>query len=240
MRNRLPQILILILCGVGYFPVLLAQEETIFRIKSGQEAQQALPMQVKYRYETFQHGTISFYNGKTSSGKLNYNLLLGDMQFVNPARDTLSLANEQTIRQIRLGGDTFYYDARHGYIEVVQTYPLATLAIQQKLLPLSKEKMGAYEQSSGVSSIREYGSINTGTGATHQLELKGDLLITKKVTYLLIDKNQRVRRANRSGILRLFAQDKKEINAFIEEQRINFNQLEDLQSLLEFCQQITS
>ena len=42
------------------------------------------------------------------------------------------------------------------------------------------------------------------------------------------------------GILRLFNKDKKAINTYLEEHKTDFNQAEDLQSLLEFCQQEAS
>ena len=235
-KRSLIYTLLLMICASG----LLAQEENIIRIKSGQEAEQALPMDVKYRYPEFRQGTISFYNGQTSSGRLNYNLLLGEMQFINLTRDTLSLAEEQTIREIQIGDHTFHYDAKYGFVEVVQEYPTARLAIQQKLTPLSREKMGAYEQSTGVSSIRDYSSISTSNGSTQKLALKGDLLIAKKVVYVFIDKNQRFRRANRAGILRIFPENKREINTFIEEHKTDFSQPEDLKALLRFCQEVAS
>ena len=225
---------------VVYTSVAFAQKEKIIRIQSDQNAEKVVPMNVKYRYEKFQPGTVSFYNGKTSNGQLNYNILLGDIQFVDRTRDTLSLAEKQTIKQIKIGNDTFFYDEKHGYLEVVQEYPPVKLAVHQQFIPISQEKTGGFGQSTGTSAVRQYGTVSTDGAGIHKLEQKGDVLIAKKTTYLLIDKNQRVRGANKSGILRLFNKDKKAINTYLEEHKIDFNQAEDLQSLLEFCQQEAS
>lgn len=218
-----------------------AQERSdIYRVTAGQQAHEVLPAKVKYRYEAFQPGTVSFYSGKTSNGNLNYNILLGDMQFVDRSRDTLSLAEEQTIKQIKISDDTYLYNDKYGFLEVVQAYSQVKLAIHQQFVPISQEKMGAYGQSSGTSAISNYSSVSTSGGAMQPLEQQGDVLISKKATYLLIDKNQRVRRANRSGILRAFRKQKKAIESYIEEQQIDFHQLEDLQKLLQYCSEAAS
>jgi len=218
---------------------LYAQDDDTYRIKGNQEIYEALPKAAQYRYETFQSGTVSFYNGKSSSGKLNYNILLDDVQFVDRARDTLSIANPETIKQVRIGDDTFYYDVEHGYVEVLEEYLGVKLALHQEFIPRNRENTGAFDQATETSSVRNYTALNT-TGGMNKLTVKGDLLISQKATYLLLDKNQRVVRLNRNGVLRVFKPEKKKINAYIKENNINFNRLEDIKTLLEFCSEAMS
>ncbi|MGB3589677.1 MAG: hypothetical protein WBA23_24230 [Tunicatimonas sp.] len=208
--------LVFALFFIVHIQLLYGQKGEIYRINTGQKINEALPMEVKYRYETFQTGTVLFYNGKTSTGKLNYNILLGDMQFVDRSRDTLSLANRETIKHVKINNDLFFYDEKHGYMEVVEEYPSVKLAVHQQFVPIAREKSGGFGQSTGTSAVREYGSVNSGSGGINQLEMKGDVLVTQKANYLLIDKNQRARRANRSGILRAFSKGKKR-NQYLSE-----------------------
>ena len=217
---------------------LLAQNTNKFRVKSGEEAEKAIPATYKYRYETFRNGSVSFYDGRSATARLNYNVLLGEMQFIDLTGDTLSLADEQTIQHIKIGENTFYYDPKYGYLEVVAAYPAVKLALHQSFATISKEKKGAYDQSTGTSSIKNYNSYASGNTRLQKLEPDGDVLIAREVTYFLVDENRRVFQANKSNVLKLFAKHKKAISTYLEEKDVDFDKEEDIRQLLQFCNEI--
>src|SRR5215210_5503561 len=84
-----------------------------------------------YRYPNFKEGKVYFLDGGLSVGKLNYNFISEAMQFINPTGDTLSLADEATIKYITIENDTFYYDK--GYLEGLINSGSVKLAIKQKI-----------------------------------------------------------------------------------------------------------
>ena len=100
---------ILLLAGACLAPGLTAAAQTDgpIRVKAGEEVSKAIPAGQRYRYEGFQPESIKYLSGTVSNGRLNYNLLLGEMQFIDPEGDTLSLAGETTLDHVRVGMTCF-------------------------------------------------------------------------------------------------------------------------------------
>lgn len=182
---------------------VLAQESKLIKIKAGEDIQTAVSFADKYRYPQFKNGTVSFFTGATTAGKLNYNLLLGEMHFISPSGDTLSLANESTIKEIKIGENQFYYDPKNGYLEVKADYQSIKLAIKQLFRVAGIEKIGGYQQSSAVSSIKNYSMIANGNSSVKRLEAKGDIVLSKEKLYFFIDQNNRFYKANKSNLLKI-------------------------------------
>lgn len=230
---------IMLLIGIGILNLsdLVAQESKLIKVKAGEDIQTAVPATEKYRYPQFKDGTVAFFTGTTTAGKLNYNLLLGEMHFISPARDTLSLANESTIKEIKIGENRFYYDPKNGYLEVVTDYQSVKLAIKQMFRVAGLEKVGGYQQSSAVSSIKNYSMIANGNSSVKTLEAKGDIVLSKEKLYFFIDQNNRFYKASKSNLLKIFAKNKKAIETYLKEQSIDFSSEESLKQLLLFCSQ---
>ncbi len=211
------------------------QNEKFIRVKSGEDPGKVIPFAVKYRFDKFQTGTVTFFTGKAATARLNYNILLGEMQFIDLTGDTLTLDNESTIKFIKIGPATFYYDTRHGFMEALTQYPDITLAKKEMIKPASIEKMGAYNQSSSVSSIDSYSSYTGRNGSYNKLEPKGDIVLAKDNTYFLVDKNYRIRKASKAGLLKIFPRHKQEIASYMEKEAIDFDKESDLIKLTQFC-----
>ncbi|GAA4454433.1 hypothetical protein GCM10023189_20880 [Nibrella saemangeumensis] len=219
-------------------PGLWAQDARIIRVKAGADARKVIPVPERYRYANFQPGTVAFYNGSTAKATLNYSVLLGEMHFIDPTGDTLSLANEQTIKRIDVGSDVFYYDPKSGFLEVVADYSPMKLAIKREMKIVAGEREGGYNQSSGASAIRTYKSLATANGQVQRLEVKGDMLLTKDEAYFLIDGNNQAFRADKSGIQKAFPKHRKEIDAYLKAHDLNLRQEQDLKQLLQFCREL--
>lgn len=218
--------------------LLRAQDVDLFRIKAGETVEEAIPVVHQYRYETFRNGSVSFYNGSSATARLNYNLLLGEMQFIDITGDTLSLVDEHTIQHIRIGENTFYYDPKYGYLEVIAQYPAVKLLMQSSFSTVLKEKKGAYGQSTGTSSIKNYNSYTAANSRLQKLNPNEEILIAREVAYFLADHNQRIHRAGKSALMKLFAPQKKTINTYLDEEDIDFDKEEDLRQLLQFCSEL--
>src|SRR5688572_14039941 len=67
-----------------------------------------LPDSAKYKYHTFTKGYVFYRNGSQAYANFNVNLLLNQIQFLHPNGDTLSIVDEESIRFITIGNDSFF------------------------------------------------------------------------------------------------------------------------------------
>src|ERR1035437_6392454 len=80
---------IFLICSVLYLSVSLsAQKYEPVVVKAGTKILDYFPFQERYRFPAFTPGQITFKNGNVSTIKLNYNLLMDNMEFIQSA-DTL-------------------------------------------------------------------------------------------------------------------------------------------------------
>ena len=86
-----------------------AQKREVVEAASGDDLNKKVSIQ--YLFPEFTDGYV-FYTGlPRSSGKLNYNMLLGEMQFMDSENKLLALGNVPDVQMISIGSRKFYpYD----------------------------------------------------------------------------------------------------------------------------------
>ncbi|MFC5410971.1 hypothetical protein ACFPMF_16750 [Larkinella bovis] len=227
----------LLILGLGLLnaTLLRAQDFGILRIKGGPNWQQSVPIRDRYRYEQFRQGIIAYGNGQRATGQLNYNILIGEMQFIVPNGDTLAVDNESTIRAIQIGENSFRYDPKYGFMEIRADFQPILLVFKPIFKTIRAEKNGGYNQSSGTSSISQYKSFIGSSGQLSRLEQEGDLLLEKDMLYGMIDQNNRFHKLTRSTVLKVFAKHKPLIETYLKTEMIDFKKEGDLKKLLHFC-----
>ncbi|AEI49981.1 hypothetical protein [Runella slithyformis] len=230
---------IILTVTLGFFATALqAQNPSAVRVKADTDLKYAIPIAERYRYPQFKEGNVSFFNNSPAVAKLNYNFQLGEMQFLSPTRDTLSLANEQSIKQIQIGSDIFYYDASHKYVERIAAYPKAYLVVKVMYKVAAVEKMAAMGKSSATSSIREVNMLSTGNSSVQKLASKGDIVFSKEKLYFLMDLNHRFYKTTKGGFVKLFPSHKKSIEDFFKAESLDLENEEDLKKVLQFCSEL--
>jgi hypothetical protein len=229
-----------LLCSTLSSSLLYAQTSGTFRLSSEEEIEQAIPASVRYRFPQFRQGSIDYHSGKKASARLNYSLLLEEMQFITITGDTMTLADEQLIRQISVGDTKFFYGERSGFVETIASYSPLQLAVHQKFTTVNAEKMGAYDQSSAVSSIKVYHTYIGDGGQRQSLEMKGDLVLAIESEFYFVDKNNRTYKAGKSALKKIFPENKQSIVGYIKSEKVDFNNEDDLRKLLAYCSQLDS
>lgn len=179
-----------------------------------------------------------YLNGTSAGARLNYNVLLSEMQFIDARGDTMALANESLLRMISIGDDVFFYDPLKGYLEIVANYSGVKLATKQGLKVVKREKEGGYNQSSGASAVTTYQFYSSGSASVSKLGSKGDLLLIKDRTYFIIDQNSRAYPANKSSLLKIFSKNRAEVTAYLTRETVNFRLENDLKNLLRYCSEL--
>lgn len=215
---------------------LLAQTSKYTKIESDNNAVNRVPYNQKYQYDNYKPGNVAYNTGSTSTASLNYSFLLDEIHFINHQGDTLSLANEYLIKQVVVGQDTFYFQPKIGYLQVIASFNPIKLAVKQNIRVLRNEKQSGYDQSSAVSAIKQFSFYIDHNGQIKRLQPKGNMLLAKEKDYYIIDQNSRVLPANKATVLTVFQKFKDRVNAYLKTNKINFKQEVELKKLLAYCQ----
>ncbi|GAB3526563.1 hypothetical protein GCM10027443_01820 [Pontibacter brevis] len=215
---------------------VLAQEApTTFRVKAGEDALKVIPPEHQYRYPLFQQGKVVYMNGNFSKATFNYNKLLGEVQFINSKGDTLALAGEPALISVVVGESIYLYNQEEQFLELVEEYASAKLGKRQKFEFAGADKVGAYNQSTGASSIGNTSTYLGSNGQRFKLELKGDVVFSERISYFLVDHRNQFHKATKANVLKMFPKHRKAVSSYLKEHSPDLNKEEDLKALLQFC-----
>jgi len=212
-------------------PAIAQKESNKEIIKT--HASQGLSSDVGYRYPRFTQGQVYFKDGTRSTAHLNYNLFLGEMQFLDAKGDTLSVANEQDIDYVAVATDTFYL--KKGVFEVSGDYAYVKLAMKQTLRYADNEKIGAYGIPSSSASISSMSIVDNNQRSYKLGANENSVYAKEKFYYLIVKANNQVLPATKQNVLKSFSRSRDRIEDFISVNEIDFKREADLKKLLEFC-----
>ncbi|MBN2482551.1 MAG: hypothetical protein JXB19_12485 [Bacteroidales bacterium] len=214
-----------------------AQEAGTFVVKPGESIADVLTNEEIYKYPEFIQGKVLFTSGTYIEAMLNYNKVLGEMQFINNKSDTLVIANNNEINLISLSEDTFFYD--DGYLELVAGSDNIQLLVRNYVRLRDVKKQGAYGTTSSTGSADNYTSISSGDNAgTYQLKSSQEMVYSFVVEYYFRSGNMECLEARKNKLLKRYPEHKKEIKEFIKEESVNFNRRDDLVRLTLYLQNV--
>jgi hypothetical protein len=204
-------------------------------VNPGESIREVLGDSVIYRYPQFTRGTVYYKDGTVSHGTLNLNLLIDEMQFIAPSKDTLAIANENTISYITIQADTFYFDKV--YIELIYGNDAAKLGKHEiiKLNDITKE--GAYGQMSSTSSISTTNSFAI-NDQSYNLTEKKIITLKKETIFFIGDSLNNFLPAVKKNIYKMFSTKTSAIEPFIQENKPVLNNETDLMRLIDFLGKI--
>lgn len=186
-----------------------AQTPVTYTIKPGDYFLNVIPAEEIFRYPKFSPGTVFFKDGRTVGSLLNYSSLAGTIQFIN-ARDTLSLAEEQTIRQVVIQKDTFLYS--NGFYRVLSRKdPLQLL--ERVYFKEFTQNQGAYGMSTATTSTE---NINAVMNLSKQFNIQAshEINLVKYTQYGLMDKRGNLIYPDRKKLLKANPGARKQIEEF--------------------------
>lgn len=204
-------------------------------VKAGESIEEALGDSVIYRYAQFMPGIVYYNDGKASRGYLNFNRIIGEMQFLAPGKDTLSVANETSIKYITIQTDTFYFDKV--YIELIHSNAAAKLGRLEIIKLTDFKKEGAFGQMISTSSIDALNSFYTGS-QTYKLTQKSIVTLSKKTIFFIGNNDNDFVPAAKKNITKMFSKKSSTLESFIKENKIGFSKEDDLLKLVDFLGKI--
>ena len=209
-----------------FCPSLFSQTSCIFTIKAGEEISAVYKQ--AFKYPEFRDGKVLFSYGFPAGGKMNYNLVIGKIQFIDEKNDTLVIADESAIKYITIGIDTFYYD-RDNYVELLANYGEVKMGLQQRIKFLDEKNIGAFGIPTSTQNIDNYNTLRANN--TYSLKVNKDLVYSKESKYYFREGESNFLVANKKNILKEFSQKKTVIENYLREHEINYNNEEDLKRL---------
>jgi hypothetical protein len=188
-----------------------------------------------YYYPQFSPGIVKFKTGQ-SSAKLNFNLMLQEMQFIDNKGDTLTIDNEQDVEVVTIGKDSFYYN--QGFLKLLSQYGDIKLAVKQKNKIEKNEKKGVYGESYSSAAVVSYDTYHVDKQSSVKLNSAEGSFGNTELSYYIADQGNNFILANKKNILKLFPKNKKQIEDFVAASNIDFSKEEHLKMLLYFVSQL--
>ncbi|MBS1495582.1 MAG: hypothetical protein JSU03_10720 [Bacteroidetes bacterium] len=204
--------------------VLAQSSETI--VVKGADVKEFLATKV-YKYPQFIQSKIYFKKGGNAVAKLNYNYLLGGVQFINEHKDTLMLDNVDDLDYLTIANDTIFYD--NGYLEWMASSPDTKLArrISFSIIGGGAQKVGAFGSSNNTQNMDAINTMYSNT--TDELSLNEEVKFKKTVTYFIKGRKGEFMAANKSNFEDVFP--KVEIKDYIKQNNLNLKKEKDVVDL---------
>ncbi len=224
MKTLLNATVFLALCSICF-----AQEKKV--VKPGQEIQECFSKEESYLYPAFIEGTVLLKNREVISARMNYNILYGQMMFIQKPGDTLAIANPQNIEIIIFPSDTFYYSS--GYHQVLAVGFGKYLTRKQFIKVHEVRKGGAYGTTSSLAATSTMSSYY-GDAKTNKLTVNQEVVVSKQSEFYIADSKGRYRILNRITINKMYPNHKPQIDNFINEEKIDLDKEPDVIKLFGF------
>ena len=217
---------------------LPAQDSTLVTIKAGNRVNDVLGPKDIFYYTQFTNGKVFFRDGSKAVAKMNYSHLFDQMLFIDLKGDTLAVANEKTIKFIIVDKDTFYYD--EGYVRLIADYGGVKLTEKQVWVVADVRKIGTHNRPTSTVAVTSFSDYTDGTARakSYDLMINEDIVIRKETQYFFGDEFYKFARAGKKKLLVLFPKEQLSLENYLKENKVNFDNKDDLEKLAQFLGQL--
>jgi len=187
-----------------------------------------------YYYPNFMSGESFFKDGTTAKGRLNYNILNEEVEFISARGDTMAIAKEQmlNIKYLKIDTTNFYYD--HGYLRKLKENKEGKLAARQYWVVVKRQKIGGYgEPISSTAAIFSATFYHIFGTFTPNLVMQENITLAKKSVYYFGDQYNLFLPANKKNLLKLFPHKKNQLENYLKSNDVDFDKLEDIEKLFD-------
>ena len=214
---------------------LLAQEQKTFKVNPGEKVFNAIPPKDRYAYSNFIPGIVNFKNNNVGGGRMNYDALLRGIEFIDANGDTVILDNLETIRNVVMATDTFL-------VEKVTLQQIALkgnirLAKSWVIMVSNHQREGAMGQVTDAS-VETFTTLSSSGNALKTMVAKDILTFKEYTTFYFGNKFGQFKLANKKNLMSDFGNHKKELSAYLEENKVNFLKEDDMRNLLDFLSKL--
>ena len=210
-----------------------------YEVKSGMHLRDVFSFADMYQYPAFTAGRVQFKNGRSGGGKMNYNQFTGEIEFIE-GKDTLVIGDKGSIKSISIGNDVFYFDVDAGFLLQSTTGKYAKIAKKEFIRQVDRKRESGYGTTSTAyaSTVNNMGflagadgGVQTGSRA-RELVSTEDVVFKKQTDYYLGNEKGIFLKADKKNALKLYPEKKASLNAYLKENKIDFDNEESLMHLV--------
>jgi len=210
-----------------------AQNRQVIEAASGEDISQKVSTQMQFLFPEFTDGDV-YYKGYSGKGKLNYNMLLGEMQFLEN-NQVKALANARDVVVLNIDKRRFYPFNEKEFTEELLSTGKYQLRVRRRGNVAQHSKKGAYGMDSSTSAITSYSSINS-DNRQYNLTVEEKVLISLDYFYYIVGSNGKyILIKNAKTFTKQFPQYRAQIEEFVQDNKIRFDNEDELKALLKFC-----
>ncbi len=233
MKKHLLLLTFVLMSGFAF-----AQNREIVQATSKDNLADKVSTQMQYIFPDFTLGEVYYKFSSGGSGKMNYNMLLGEMQFIDPNNRVLALANVEDVLMVKINSRTFYPYKSKEFTEELLSTGKVQLRVRRKGNAAAHSKNVAYGGQSSVSSVTSYNSIDDGN-RRYNLNVTEGVLITLDNFYYLVSGNDKYTLIKGvKTFTKQFPKHKAQIEEFVKEHGTRFDNEDDLKALTEYCSKL--
>ena len=199
-------------------------------IKGGNSAWENFMKEI-FRYPDFEQGIVEYKNGQRFKSNMNYNKVLGTIQFIDEKGDTLAITNEESISSINIGDDVFIYAPN--CLLLLKKSDNATLYKNEMVRIADKHKTGGYGIPNTAGTIESIDRIDTKLNY-NQMEINESLLISKVTTFYIENEKGEILTASKKNVLNMYSKHEDAIKSFIKSYGLDFTKEDHLIELTVF------
>jgi hypothetical protein len=218
-----------------------------------------------YFYEEFREGQVFFTEGNPVRAILNYSFILQEMQFLNHQSNNqvLTMVRKPNMTHIEIGKDIFVPVDDMGWAVVIQDGPVTLLEKRQFIPDHKTGAYGVALTTSGAQHVSSEALATMTTSATTSTSITPSGMSVTTVSGVSVDaggigggrnphrefdahgykvdakfylmKDRRIHAATRRNFLRVYASVRPQLETFIRENRVNFNNEEHLRGLTRYA-----
>jgi len=179
----------------------------------------------------FTDGLIKMKDGNLASGKLNYNTVVDEMQFIGDKNEILSVADPSQVVLITIGDRKFYYLKNYFFELVADGNILLFSRIHVKRF---EEKIGAYGGTSSTSSITSVSSYTSDNGTLTKLNAGVKVSLQTEVVYYIALNGKYKLVLTKNDLFKLFPANKDQIKQEMDKQNIQFDSVDSFKKIIDF------
>jgi hypothetical protein len=216
MKNLLLISLLALLC----MPTVFGQQQFTIVAKGETTLEGALPHDMLYAFDEFRDATIFNEDGSRNDIRININLISKDVLFLTKSNQLLLLAYPDQVDSILVGEELWIpVDGTFGEV-VGKSDDTFLLRLKQTKITDSR-KEGGFGISSSTSSVTSVTSFVSDAGAIGAPLAVGEYDFETKVSLKLTNGKQSFF-ADKKGFIKAFPEKKKEIDAFLKSNPVDF------------------
>lgn len=186
----------------------------------------------QFLLRSFENGQVFFKDGRVFNASLNYSLLVKKFLFQDQQDKSIKEFSEPDMVSTIKIGERVFLPTKDGATEILQDNPFISVQYRGTLKREGKEiGYGGRSETSAVDGLATYHSGNTG----YKLETEKFILNRIDKIFRIEYNGKQYRFLNEKQFLKAFPNQKKELMKYIEENKIDFKEIDKVLKLYNYA-----